>query len=52
MKQLKRFKEWMDWQAIQVKDLIVISIAFIMLGAVSAFGVYAVAILIAAELSP
>ena len=47
MKPLRRVKEWMEWRAIQV-----IGIAFSMLIAVASFGLYTMAILIAAELSP
>ena len=52
MKPLRRVKKWMEWRAIQVKDLVIMAIAFSMLAAVSGFGLYAMAILIAAELSP
>ena len=52
MKALKRVKEWMEWRAIKVKDLLLVAVAMVMLIAVSSFGVYALAILIAAEMSP
>ena len=52
MKALKRVKEWMEWRAIKVKDLLLIGVAFAMLFTVIAFGMYATAILIAAEISP
>jgi hypothetical protein len=52
MKALKRVKDWMEWRAVRAKDLIIIGVAFAMLLAVSAFGLYAMAILIAAEISP
>ena len=52
MKTLKRVKKWMEWRAIKVKDLLLIALAMCMLIAISSFGLYAMAILIAAEISP
>ena len=42
----------MEWRAIQIKDLILIAIAFGMLLTIASFGLYAMAIVIAAELAP
>ena len=52
MKALKRVKDWMEWRAIEAKDLIVMGVAFAMLLAVSGFGLYAFIILVAGEISP
>jgi len=52
MKQLKRVQKWMEWRAIEIKDLVIIGIALSMLLTVTGFGMYVMALILAAMVSP